>query len=102
MIELYRNDLILIPFDKNYLDSISSFLSNGVQDDCSPAQSLNKISASARSTRSTTNSFTTITPTSNTILPASSSPAPCHNTSNNLTIKSSKVPFLFTHFSTNY
>ena len=67
--------------------------SNGTLDDYSPAQSLNKISASMRGTRSTTNNFnTSAAANSNSMISAGPSIAHSNNSSN-LTIKSSKVRY---------
>ena len=67
--------------------------SNGILDDYSPAQSLNKLSASTRGTRSTTNAFSNDKPTSHEILPVSTTVLT--NSANSLTIKSSKVHICF-------
>ena len=67
--------------------------SNGTLDDYSPAQSLNKISASIRGTRSTTNNFNaSAAANSNSMISAGPSIAHSSNSSN-LTIKSSKVRY---------
>ena len=72
--------------------------SNGTLDDYSPAQSLNKISASMRGTRSTTNNFnTSAAANSNSMI--SAGPSIAHNSnSSNLTIKSSKVRYKFKEY----
>ena len=72
--------------------------SNGTLDDYSPAQSLNKISASMRGTRSTTNNFnTSAAANSNSMISAGPSIAHSSNSSN-LTIKSSKVRYKFKEY----
>ena len=72
--------------------------SNGTLDDYSPAQSLNKISASVRGTRSTTNNFnTSAAANSNSMISAGPSIAHGSNSSN-LTIKSSKVRYKFKEY----
>ena len=73
-----------------YLIGLSnSTSSNGMLDDYSPAQPLNKALDSSHSTRTTTNTFTSVTPTSHTILLPSTS---AHtNSASNHTDKSSKV-----------
>lgn len=79
----------MLPIDSNdYFIIYFSNGTNGIQDDYSPAQSLNKVSASSRGTRSSTTDFTSVIPTSNSNLSTNSSTT--HNSSS-LTIKSSKV-----------
>ena len=78
--------------------NILTDFSNGTLDDYSPAQSLNKISASMRGTRSTTNNFNT-SAAANSNSMTSAVPSITHSSnSSNLTIKSSKVRYKFKEY----